>query len=106
MHCAEHTSAVGGAVPIRPTTRHQPEEFGECTEACDVFAVVTRVADLEAIEPPRHVSLNEIAAAIGISESTVRRELRRAEQQVAALARGEPSLLRYLELRGFSRGTP
>jgi len=57
----------------------------------------------------RHVQrleLLEIAAAIGISESTVRRELRRAEQQVAALARGEPSLLRYLELRGFSRGTP
>ncbi len=54
----------------------------------------------------RHVQkleLLEIGSALGMSESTVRRELRRAEQQVVALARGEPTLRRYLEQRGFAR---
>jgi RNA polymerase sigma-70 factor (ECF subfamily) len=57
----------------------------------------------------RHVQgleLLEIGAAVGISESTVRRELRRAEQQVSALVRREPALERYLALRGFSKEAP
>jgi RNA polymerase sigma-70 factor, ECF subfamily len=48
----------------------------------------------------RHVEgleLLEIAAALTVSESTVRRELSRAEQQLAALARREPALADYLE---------
>jgi len=54
----------------------------------------------------RHVQgleLREIASAVKISESTAHRELRRSEQQVAAIARGEPALARYLELPGFAR---
>lgn len=50
----------------------------------------------------RHVQgleLLEVAAALGISESTTRRELDRAEQQLAALATREPALTRYLEKR-------
>ena len=55
----------------------------------------------------RHVQnleLSEIATTLEISESTVRRELRRGEPQVVALARREPSLARYLTLRGFAGG--
>jgi RNA polymerase sigma-70 factor (ECF subfamily) len=57
----------------------------------------------------RHIQgleLREIATAVEVSESTAHRELRRAEQQVTALARGEPALARYLELPGFSRRSP
>jgi RNA polymerase sigma-70 factor (ECF subfamily) len=52
----------------------------------------------------RHVQgleLLEIAAALEISESTARRELGRARQQLAALARREPALTHYLELQGL-----
>ena len=57
----------------------------------------------------RHVQeleLLEIAAALELSESTVRRELRKAEQQVVALARGERALASYLEQRGFAKEAP
>lgn len=50
----------------------------------------------------RHVQgleLLEVADALGISESTARRELNRAEQQLEALAKREPALTRYLEKR-------
>ena len=49
----------------------------------------------------RHVQgleLLEVAAALEISESTARRELAKAQQQLAALARREPTLARYLSL--------
>lgn len=51
----------------------------------------------------RHVQgleLLEVAAALEISESTARRELARAQQQLAALARREPTLAQYLNLHG------
>ena len=48
----------------------------------------------------------EIAAAMGVSESSARRELARAQAQLEAMARGEPSLVRYLEARGAMRGKP
>ncbi|MET0792515.1 MAG: sigma-70 family RNA polymerase sigma factor [Polyangiaceae bacterium] len=57
----------------------------------------------------RHVQgleLLEIVAALEISESTVRRELGKAQQQLAALARREPALDEYLRLRDGSRGNP
>ena len=57
----------------------------------------------------RHVQsleLLEISAALEISESTVRRELGKAQQQLAALAKREPSLDEYLKLRDVSRGAP
>ena len=57
----------------------------------------------------RHVQefeLTEVAVALAISESTVRRELKRAEAQLAALARREPALMKYLERSGRSRGEP
>jgi RNA polymerase sigma-70 factor, ECF subfamily len=47
----------------------------------------------------RHVQgleLLEVAAALEISESTARRELGKAQQQLAALARREPALNQYL----------
>jgi RNA polymerase sigma-70 factor (ECF subfamily) len=56
----------------------------------------------------RHVQgleLLEVAAALEISESTTRRELMRAQQQLAALARREPALAHYVELRNMSRGS-
>jgi RNA polymerase sigma-70 factor (ECF subfamily) len=52
----------------------------------------------------RHVQgleLLEVAAALEISESTARRELAKAQQQLAALARREPALTHYLELHGL-----
>jgi RNA polymerase sigma-70 factor (ECF subfamily) len=51
----------------------------------------------------RHVQgleILEVAEALGISESTTRRELSRAQQQLAALAKREPALTQYLEMRG------
>jgi len=57
----------------------------------------------------RHVQgleLLEIATALQISESTVRRELGKAQQQLAALTKREPALAEYLKLRDESRGTP
>lgn len=48
----------------------------------------------------RHVQgleMLEVAAALEISESTTRRELERARDQIAALAKREPALERYLE---------
>jgi RNA polymerase sigma-70 factor (ECF subfamily) len=56
----------------------------------------------------RHVQgleLLEIVAALEISESTVRRELGKAQQQLAALAKREPALAEYLKLRDESRGS-
>ena len=47
-----------------------------------------------------------IAAALRISESTTRRELSRANEQIAALAKREPSLTRYLALRSSRGGAP
>jgi DNA-directed RNA polymerase specialized sigma24 family protein len=44
----------------------------------------------------RGLELLEIAAAVDSSESTVRRELRRAERQVTALSEREPALVHYL----------
>jgi len=57
----------------------------------------------------RHVQgleLLEIVAALEISESTVRRELGKAQQQLAALAKREPALTEYLKLRDESRSNP
>lgn len=50
----------------------------------------------------RHVQgleILEVAAALEISESTTRRELAKAQEQLAALGRREPALTRYLALR-------
>lgn len=52
--------------------------------------VLRRVQGLEVLE---------VARALDISESTTRRELAKAEQQLEALARREPELARYLDLR-------
>jgi RNA polymerase sigma-70 factor (ECF subfamily) len=55
----------------------------------------------------RHVQgleILEVAAALEISESTTRRELTRAQQQLAALARREPALARYVDLNDSIRG--
>jgi RNA polymerase sigma-70 factor (ECF subfamily) len=55
----------------------------------------------------RHVQgmdLLEVAKALRISESTARRELSRARQRLAVLARTEPALTQYLERRGTLRG--
>ena len=55
----------------------------------------------------RHVQgleILEVAAALEISESTTRRELTRAQQQLSALARREPALARYVDLNDSIRG--
>jgi RNA polymerase sigma-70 factor (ECF subfamily) len=55
----------------------------------------------------RHVhglEILEVAAALDISEATARRELARSREQLAALARGEPSLARYLSLQSIAKG--
>jgi RNA polymerase sigma-70 factor, ECF subfamily len=55
----------------------------------------------------RHVQgmeLQEVAAALRISESTVRRELVRARQRLASLARREPALTPYFEGHAAVRG--
>ncbi len=57
----------------------------------------------------RHVQgleILEIAAALEISESTARRELTRAREQFAALARAEPALTSYLRAEAESRARP
>ena len=57
----------------------------------------------------RHVQgleLLEVAAALKISESTTRRELARAQQQLTALARREPALQQYLELQSQRSAEP
>ncbi|MGC4091183.1 MAG: sigma-70 family RNA polymerase sigma factor [Polyangiaceae bacterium] len=51
------------------------------------------------------LSMLEVVAALGISESTLRRELRRAEQQLSSLCEHEPALLAYLG-RGGSMHDP
>ena len=48
----------------------------------------------------------EVAAAMRTSESSARRELARAQAQLEALARREPSLARYLALRGVMGEKP
>ena len=55
----------------------------------------------------RHVQgmeVLEVAEALRISESTARRELTRAQQRVAVLARREPALAQFLERFGVARG--
>ncbi len=55
----------------------------------------------------RHVQgleLLEIVLVLELSESTVRRELSKAQLQIAALAKREPSLAEYLKLRESARG--
>jgi RNA polymerase sigma-70 factor (ECF subfamily) len=57
----------------------------------------------------RHVQgmeLLEVAAALHISESTARRELFRAREQLAALSRREPALARYLDRKLAAGGEP
>ena len=57
----------------------------------------------------RHVQgleLLEIVLALELSESTVRRELNKAQLQIVALAKREPSLAEYLSLRDAARGAP
>jgi RNA polymerase sigma-70 factor, ECF subfamily len=56
----------------------------------------------------RHVQgmeLMEVAAALQISESTARRELSRAKDQLAALSRRQPALSRYLARERSPLGT-
>ncbi len=56
----------------------------------------------------RHVQgleVLEVAHALDISESTARRELGKAQQQLAALARREPELARYLALEREGGGS-
>lgn len=57
----------------------------------------------------RHVQgleILEVAAALEISESTARRELTRAGEQFAALARAEPALVSYLRAEAESQARP
>jgi RNA polymerase sigma-70 factor (ECF subfamily) len=54
----------------------------------------------------RHVQglpMRDVSLALKISESTTQRELLRAHEQIAALAKREPSLTHYLALRTRSR---
>ncbi|MGC4091184.1 MAG: sigma-70 family RNA polymerase sigma factor [Polyangiaceae bacterium] len=57
----------------------------------------------------RHVQgleMLEVAAALAISESTTRRELTSARQQLAALVRREPALALYVDRFVAERGAP
>jgi RNA polymerase sigma-70 factor (ECF subfamily) len=89
-----------GELPELPT---QPED----AEARESLRALYRV--LDQLSPRRRLTfvlrhvqgleMLEVAAALEISESTTRRELARANEQIAALAKREPSLTRYLALR-------
>ncbi len=81
-----------------------PPEDSEGREALRaLYRVLDRLSDRRRLAfVLRHVQgleVLEVARALEISESTARRELNKAEQQLTALARREPELARYLELR-------
>ena len=96
-----------GELPELPT---QPED----AEARESLRALYRV--LDQLSPRRRLTfvlrhvqgleMLEVAAALEISESTTRRELSRANEQIAALAKREPSLTRYLALRNSRGGAP
>lgn len=91
-------------VPIAPADSEAREALNA------LYRVLDRVGSRKRLAfSLRHVQgleLREIAKAMNVSEATVYRELKRAEQQVVALARGEPSLSVYLDRSGFGRGLP
>jgi RNA polymerase sigma-70 factor (ECF subfamily) len=96
-----------GELPELPT---QPED----AEARESLRALYRV--LDQLSPRRRLTfvlrhvqgleMLEVAAALQISESTTRRELLRANEQIAALAKREPSLAHYLALRNGRGGAP
>jgi RNA polymerase sigma-70 factor (ECF subfamily) len=88
-------------VPVEPVDSEAREALRALYRVLDRLGSRKRLAF--SLRHVQGLELRDIAAAMGISEATVYRELRRAEQQVVALARREPTLSRYVDRSGFGR---
>jgi hypothetical protein len=53
MHAPDGALSVRRSVPVGTAARDEPEEISERSDPLDVFANVTRMPDLDAIEPQR-----------------------------------------------------
>ena len=89
-------------VPVAPHDVEGRESLRALLRVLDKVSTRRRLAFV--LRHVQGLEILEVASALEVSESTARRELTRARQQLALLARREPSLCRYLEAQGLSRG--
>jgi RNA polymerase sigma-70 factor (ECF subfamily) len=91
-------------LPIAPSDDEGRESLRALHRVLDQLGTQRRLAFV--LRHVQGMEILEIAEALRVSESTTRRELARAQKQLAALARGEPALARYLEAQDARRGEP
>jgi RNA polymerase sigma-70 factor (ECF subfamily) len=82
-------------LPVSPADDESREALRALHRVLDQLSTQRRLAFV--LRHVQGMELLEVAAALKISESTARRELGRAQKQLAALARSEPALGRYFE---------
>jgi RNA polymerase sigma-70 factor (ECF subfamily) len=84
-------------LPVSPADDEGREALRALHRVLDQLSTRRRLAFV--LRHVQGMELLEVASALKMSESTARRELGRAQRQLAALARGEPALSHYLEAR-------
>jgi RNA polymerase sigma-70 factor (ECF subfamily) len=98
------TLSVSGELPERP---HAPEDMEGRSVLRAFYRVLDRLSSRRRLAfVLRHVEgleLLETALALGVSESTARRELDKATRQLHALAQREPALSEHLARLGRVR---
>jgi RNA polymerase sigma-70 factor (ECF subfamily) len=88
-------------LPVAPTDDEGRESLRALHRVLDRLSTQRRLVFV--LRHVQGMELLEIAAALKVSESTVRRDLTRAQKQLAALSRAEPALARYLEAHDAPR---
>ena len=83
-------------VPIAPEDAEGRESLRALYRVLDQLGNRRRLAFV--LRHVQGLEILEVAAALGSSESTTRRELTQARRQIEALAQREPALLHYLQL--------
>jgi RNA polymerase sigma-70 factor (ECF subfamily) len=91
-------------LPISPADDEGRESLRALHRVLDQLGTQRRLAFV--LRHVQGMEILEIAEALKVSESTTRRELARAQKQLAALARAEPALARYLDALDARQGEP
>jgi RNA polymerase sigma-70 factor (ECF subfamily) len=82
-------------LPVAPADSEAREALRALHRALDQLSAQRRLAFV--LRHVQGMEVLEVAAALNLSLSTARRELERAQRQLAALARSEPALGWYVE---------
>ena len=82
-------------VPVAPQDSEGRQSLAALHRVLDALSSRRRLAFV--LRHVQGMEVLEVADALGISESTARRELGKAQQQLSALARREPALASYLK---------